>query len=185
MQGTDDFWVFGYGSLMWRPGFAYRAALPARLAGYHRAFCIYSQHYRGTPDRPGLVLGLAPGGACDGLAFAVPAGDAERVRAYLDERELAGYAYRAAVLPVDVDGRRVAAYSFVADPGHPLYAGDLGLERAAAIIMEAGGSAGLNREYLINTIRHLEQQGIVEAELHALLKRVEYLTGIIEAGGGI
>lgn len=185
MQAADDFWVFGYGSLMWQPGFTYRCARPARLDGHHRSFCVYSRHHRGTPDAPGLVLGLAPGGFCEGLAFRVDAGDAAAVRSYLDERELVGYAYRARLLPVRVDGEVVDAYAFVADPDHAQYAGDLGIERAAAIIIQAGGCAGLNRDYLINTVRHLERAGIVEPALHALLKRVEYLTGIIEAGGGI
>ena len=190
MQGTGDFWVFGYGSLMWQPGFAFDEARPALLRGYHRAFCIFSHHYRGTPAEPGLVLGLAPGGSCRGLAFRVAGGEADRVRAYLDERELIGYAYLARSLPVAIDGgdgdaMTVSAYTFVADTAHPQYAGNLGIEAAAEIIMRAEGAAGLNRDYLINTIRRLEREGIADAHLHALLRRIEYLTGIIEAGSGI
>jgi cation transport protein ChaC len=170
---------------MWQPGFSYREARPARLDGYRRAFCVYSRHYRGTPEQPGLVLGLAPGGSCRGLGFRVDAAEAEAVRAYLDERELVGYAYRSAMLPVSIDAGEILAYTFVADPAHGQYAGHLGIERAAEIIMRARGSAGLNRDYLINTVRRLEQEGIVDPDLHALLKRIEYLTGVIEAGGGI
>ena len=190
MQGTGDLWVFGYGSLMWQPGFAFDEARWALLRGYHRAFCIFSHHYRGTPAEPGLVLGLAPGGSCRGLAFRVAGGEADRVRAYLDERELIGYAYLARSLPVAIDGgdgdaMTVSAYTFVADTAHPQYAGNLGIEAAAEIIMRAEGAAGLNRDYLINTIRRLEREGIADAHLHALLRRIEYLTGIIEAGSGI
>lgn len=185
MDGASDFWVFGYGSLMWRPGFAHSGALPALLRGYHRSFCIYSHHYRGTPEQPGLVLGLAPGGSCRGLALRVPREQEAAVRDYLDERELVSYAYIPRMLSVEVPGGEVEAYTFVADPAHRQFAGDLGVERSAEIIMEAKGIAGLNRDYLINTVRHLERQGFADDSLHPLLKRVEYLTGVIEAGGGI
>lgn len=180
-----DFWVFGYGSLMWRPGFAYGEVRRALLEGYHRSFCVYSHHYRGTPGAPGLVLGLDPGGSCEGLAFRVAAAEAADVKAYLDERELVSYAYRPLTLPVTTAEGEVAAYTFVADPAHRLYAGKLDIEQAAQTIMQAQGVAGLNREYLINTVRSLEREGFAEPALHALLKRIEYLTGVIEAGGGI
>ena len=183
----EDGWVFGYGSLMWRPGFAFAEVLPGVLHGYQRRFCIYSHHYRGTPEQPGLVLGLAPaaGGVCNGLAFCVKAGDLAAVKAYLDERELVSYAYRAAWLPVQTPRARVSAYCFVADPAHPQYAGELAVERAAKIIVEARGRAGLNRDYLIETVRRLEKEGFRDDELHALLRRVERLTGELEAGSGI
>lgn len=189
-DGGAEFWIFGYGSLMWRPGFAYEERRPAVLRRFHRAFCIYSCYHRGTPDQPGLVLGLDEGGLCRGVAYRVAAGEAAAVRAYLDERELSGYAYKPMTLPVDLAGdagtmRTVEAYVFVADPEHGRYAGDLGIHRAAEIIIGARGVAGLNRDYLINTVRQMEQMGFVERDLHALLKRVEYLTGVIEAGSGI
>jgi cation transport protein ChaC len=89
------------------------------------------------------------------------------------------------MLRVEIEGGEVEAYTFVADPSHRQFAGDLGVERSAEIIMEARGIAGLNRDYLINTVRHLEREGFADERLHPLLKRVEYLTGVIEAGGGI
>ncbi len=185
MAEGGDFWVFGYGSLMWQPGFPYLEAVPALLRGYHRWFCVYSHHYRGTPDQPGLVLGLAPGGSCRGLAFRVSGTDEVAVRDYLDERELVTYAYLPRTLRVEAPAAAVDAYTFVADPGHRQFAGNLGIERSAEIIMEARGVAGLNRDYLINTVRRLEKEGYVDARLHPLLKRVEHLTGVIEAGSGI
>lgn len=185
MAGDDGEWIFGYGSLMWRPGFRYEDALPAMLQGYHRSFCVYSHYYRGTPQEPGLVLGLAPGGSCQGLAFRVPPADLTAVKSYLDERELVSYAYRATYLPVTTTRGEVSAYTFVADPAHPLYAGELGIERTAQIIIRARGRAGLNRDYLIETLRRIEAEGFADDRLHALLRRVEYLTGILEAGGGI
>lgn len=181
----DAFWVFAYGSLMWNPGFPYEECRPARLPGYHRGFCVYSHHYRGTPEQPGLVLGLMPGGECRGLAFRIAAPNVEAVRAYLDERELVTYAYRSLTAEVEIAGGSVPALTYVADPEHAQYAGTLDLDRAAAIIIQARGCAGLNRDYLINTVRHLEQEGFVDADLHALLERVWSMTGVLEAGGGI
>lgn len=186
MTTERDLWVFGYGSLMWRPGFECDEVRPAVLDGWHRDFCVYSRHWRGTPQHPGLVLGLDIGGSCRGLAFRVPRARAQEVTDYLNERELIGYAYVARTLPVRFDDGRVEdAYTFVSDTGHHHYAGHLPLERAAAIIMDAEGCAGLNRDYLINTIRHLEKDGFAEPGLHALLLEVERQTGLIEAGSGI
>lgn len=186
MSTHEDLWVFGYGSLMWRPGFDYVEAHPALLRGYHRAFCIYSRHYRGTPEQPGLVLGLDPGGECRGTAFRVAAELATEVVDYLNERELCSYAYTAKTLSVELrDGRHVNAYSFVADPLHRQYAGDLGIDASAALIMDAQGIAGLNRDYLINTVRQLESHGFTDPCLHQLLQKVELLTGTIDQGSGI
>jgi cation transport protein ChaC len=185
MADDESNWIFGYGSLMWRPGFGYEEALPGMLQGYHRSFCVYSHYYRGTPQEPGLVLGLAPGGSCEGLAFRVSTADLAAVKAYLDERELVSYAYRATCLPVTTAHGEVSAYTFVADPTHPQYAGELAIERAAQIIIRARGRAGLNRDYLIETLRRMEVEGFADERLHTLLRRVEHLTGILEAGGGI
>jgi cation transport protein ChaC len=186
MTKHDDLWVFGYGSLMWRPGFDFAESVPALLKGWHRSFCLYSLHYRGTPAQPGLVLGLDRGGSCRGLAFRVPATDAETTINYLNERELVGYAYRTHTARVTLDdGRAVSAYTFVADRTHRHYAGDLELEHQAAIIMDAQGAAGLNRDYLINTVRQLEADGFTDRSLHALLIEVERQTGLIDMGAGI
>ncbi|MEC9268152.1 MAG: gamma-glutamylcyclotransferase [Alphaproteobacteria bacterium] len=187
--GADgELWVFGYGSLMWRPGFAHLEAIPATLHGYARSFCIWSEHHRGTPDCRGLVLGLARGedAACEGMVFRVAPKDWPETAAYLEERELRGYAYRPAHLPVALsDGRRVTAHCFVADPSHPHYAGRVPPDEAARIILRARGEAGLNRDYLINTVKSLEQHGYREPHLHALLRRVLELTGELDAGAGI
>lgn len=181
-------WVYGYGSLMWRPGFRHLEAAGAVLPGYRRSFCIWSEHHRGTRERRGLVLGLAPvaGGACEGRAFRVDRADWPDIAAYLEERELRGYAYRPAYLPVDLDGdRRVRAHCFVADPDHPHFAGALPAEEAARVILEARGQSGLNRDYLMQTVEALEAHGYHEPELLDLRRRVRALTGPIEAGGGI
>ncbi|MCR9218898.1 MAG: gamma-glutamylcyclotransferase [Alphaproteobacteria bacterium] len=181
-------WVFGYGSLMWRPGFPHLESAGAVLAGYRRSFCIWSEHHRGAPGRPGLVLGLAPddGGRCEGRAFRVDRADWPDIAAYLEERELRGYAYRPAYLPVSLaDGRPVRAHCFVADPEHSHYAGALPEAEAAQIILYARGRSGLNRDYLIQTVGALEAHGYREPSLHGLLERVRRLTGEMEVGGGI
>jgi cation transport protein ChaC len=182
---TGDFWVFGYGSLMWRPGFPFQEARQALLEGYHRSFCVFSHRWRGTPERPGLVLGLTPGGTCRGLAFRVAGERREEVIDYLHEREMTTRAYHPIHLPVKVGTEKVEAYTFVADQTHPQHAGDLPALEAARIIMQAEGQGGLNRDYLINTVRELEAHGFVEAGLHDLLRTVQQLTGMIDQGEGI
>jgi cation transport protein ChaC len=186
--GDGAIWVFGYGSLMWRPGFRHLESAGAALPGYRRSFCIWSEHHRGAPGARGLVLGLAPvaGARCEGRAFRVDRADWPEIAAYLEERELRGYAYRPAWLPVALeDGREVGAHCFVADPDHPHYAGGLPAEEAAAVILRARGKSGLNRDYLLQTVEALERHGYREPDLHALMQRVRALTGEIEAGGGI
>ncbi len=178
-------WVFGYGSLMWRPDFPYIERNTAILEGYHRSFCIYSHRYRGTPERPGLVLGLDKGGRCIGTGFKILPDDWDNVVDYLNERELVGYAYTPMTLSITIGKQTVQAYTFVADINHGHYAGDLGIEKSADIIMSASGVMGLNREYLINTVRELEAHGFHDDVQHELLKHVNYLTGIIDQGGGI
>lgn len=188
-RSGEAYWVFGYGSLMWRPGFPFTEAHDAVLRGYSRSFCIYSMHHRGTAERPGLVLGLDKGGECLGRVFRVGAGHADAVTAYLDERELVNYPYLGRFLPVEIDDgeatRSIVAYTFVADTGHPDYAGDLPLGKAAELIMAASGINGLNRDYLMNTVRHLEDAGFVDDHLHALLREIESRTGVIDMGSGI
>lgn len=169
---TRTLWVFGYGSLMWQPGFPYVEVRHARLDGYSRAFCIYSLHYRGTQQRPGLVLGLARGGTCDGIAFRVADADAASVRAYLHARELIYGVYREATLPAGLIGpgvpQTVNVLTYIAETGHPSFAGHLPLARRAAIIRAARGKAGSNLAYFAATLRKLNDLGIRQADLERL-----------------
>ncbi|MEP5262201.1 MAG: gamma-glutamylcyclotransferase, partial [Nitratireductor sp.] len=121
----QDLWVFGYGSLMWRPGFEYEERRAALLRGYHRAFCVYSHVHRGTPEKPGLVFGLDAGGSCRGVAFRVEGARAADVKRYLQAREQVTLVYRDVVKPVELvdDGLRVEALCFVVDRAHEQYAG--------------------------------------------------------------
>lgn len=156
-----DFWVFGYGSLMWRPGFAHTETRRARLHGFRRSLCVTSVIYRGTPERPGLVLGLDRGGSCVGLAFRVPQELREEVLGYLRDRELVTSVYSERLLPVRLeDGETVSAVSYVVDRAHDQYAGALDEETAAAIVAGAVGQAGRNEEYVLNTVAHLQALGI-------------------------
>ena len=174
-RDKTELWVFGYGSLMWRPGFSYQAQTPGLLKGAHRALCVYSVHYRGTPDQPGLVLGLARGGACRGVAFRVTPGAEEETVAYLREREQITDVYVEAhrtVRLLDGSGRTVRALTYLADPDHPQYAGGLSFEEQLGIVRACCGTAGANAEYVLNTVRHLEEEGVHDAVLAKLAARL-------------
>jgi glutathione-specific gamma-glutamylcyclotransferase len=170
-QELNELWVFGYGSLMWRPGFPYEAQAPGLLKGAHRALCIYSVYYRGTPEQPGLVLGLARGGACRGVAFRVTPGAEDETIAYLREREQITAVYVETfrnVRLLDGSGRTVKALTYLADPDHEQYAGGLSFEEQLRIVRACKGEAGANAEYVLNTLRHLEEEGVHDAFLAKL-----------------
>jgi cation transport protein ChaC len=174
-----DYWVFGYGSLMWDPGFAYRAVHPALLVGYHRRFCLYSQYYRGTPERPGLVLGLDRGGSCRGVVYQVAPEHAEATRAYLWRRELDDYAYLPKLLTVRHPGGPVRAQAFVVDRTTPQYAGALDDETVAGLIAAGVGRRGRNRDYLENTLAHLRTLGVLDRGLERVAARVRALPATV------
>lgn len=167
----DEFWVFGYGSLMWNPGFKTHRRLHARLAGYHRALCVYSHVHRGTAEKPGLVLGLDRGGFCEGVAFACRPKDEDEVLAYLRQRELVTRVYRELVLPVRLSsGDTVPAITYVVDHSHPQYAGKVDLDHAAELVRGGHGQSGPNRDYLLNTVDHLREMRISDAALETIAK---------------
>ena len=166
-----EFWAFGYGSLMWRPGFDYLERAAATVHGYHRDACVYSVTYRGTPEMPGLVVGLQQGGSCRGFAYRVAPDKVAETVVYLDARELVTAVYRPKWLKATLaDGRRVRAYGYVADPAHPNYAGHLSLEEKAEVVRRGVGREGTSREYLANTVAHLDDMGIPDTPLHRLLR---------------
>jgi cation transport protein ChaC len=173
VSASRPFWVFGYGSLMWNPGFATPETQAARLQGWHRAFCIYSEHYRGTPKKPGLILGLLPGGACRGLAHRLPRDKYQAVRRYLIVREIDNDGvYEEVVRPIHLaDGRTVDALVYLADRKHRQFAGKLPPARARALIRQGHGATGSNLDYVLNTVRHLGELGIRDAALDDLAKK--------------
>jgi len=177
MRGS--MWVFGYGSLIWHPGFPVAERQVAHLTGWHRSFCMRSIHHRGTPEAPGLVLALdrAEGAHCDGVAFRVTAGAEEETLAALRERELVSSAYLETELDCTlVDGQRITALCYVIDPHHSQYCGGLPLEEQARIIAGSTGGRGPNRDYLWSTAAHLAELGIADADLDWLADRVRQIT---------
>ncbi|GAB5467130.1 MAG: gamma-glutamylcyclotransferase [Rhodospirillales bacterium] len=167
------FWVFGYGSLMWNPGFPHSAARPALLRGYHRRFCIWSHNYRGTPERPGLVLGLDRGGSCHGIAFCVDRADSEPVLDYLHDREMTTRVYHPRLVTLYSAIGPLQGLAFVVDRRHQQYTGRLNLEETASLIADAHGQRGACAEYLENTVDHLHALSIEPGQLGPLLRLVQ------------
>ncbi len=173
-QLTDISWVFGYGSLMWNPGFPFLEKQPAELTGYHRSFCMYSEHHRGTREHPGLVLGLDEGGCCLGMAFRIARSNWQSTITYLNKRELVeNYAYVPTILKIHLSSEEVYAYTYIANPKHKNYAGKLPLGSVVKIIRNAKGIGGRNHNYLIEVVRELDALGCADEKLNALLTRVE------------
>ncbi len=175
-----DLWIFGYGSLMWSPGFRYCDKAAGLVFGYHRSLCIYSHRHRGTPDRPGLVLGLRRGGSCWGMAFRVPAAAAPAVLAKLWQREMRNRVYQPRLLRVRLGRRRaVHAVSFVADPRHRQSVFDLDLAQTARLVAQGTGQRGHNLEYLHRTLAHMHALGVRDPHLERVLTAARAL----RAGG--
>ncbi|MGA8320215.1 MAG: gamma-glutamylcyclotransferase, partial [Xanthobacteraceae bacterium] len=171
---NGELWVFGYGSLMWRPGFAYLERMPARMIGLHRSLCVFSFVHRGTPERPGLVLGLDRGGMCRGVAYRVAAAAREETIDYLRGREQVTSVYVETVRQIELEDkaqRRVSALCYIVDRSHVQYAGRLTLAQSLHHVRQGHGKSGPNRDYVIETVRALEALGYREGELHLLAER--------------
>jgi len=172
---AGELWVFGYGSLMWRPGFAYLERTPARLIGLHRALCVLSFVHRGTPERPGLVLGLDRGGMCRGIAFRVAAAARAETIEYLRGREQVTSVYVETMRQIELEDearRRVRALCYIVDRSHVQYAGRLTLAESLHHVRQGHGRSGPNRDYVVQTVRALETLGYREGELHLLAERL-------------
>ena len=166
-------WIFAYGSLMWSPEMRFEEALPARIHGYHRAFCLYSPEYRGTREKPGLVLGLDRGGSCRGIAYRLPAASLAEELDRLWAREMTGFVYRLTPLGIATARGPVRGYAFTVRRDSRDYAGRLAAEAAARVIAVSRGDRGTGRDYLRNTVRHLEELGIRDGALHRIERLVE------------
>ena len=175
ISSRADLWIFAYGSLMWNPEFPFRAWAPALVFGYHRALCIASNRWRGTPRRPGLVLGLDRGGACRGIAFKVARRDVGNVIDMLWEREMRRHAYRSRLVRARLPEREVRALTFLADPVQAGYAGPLSVAEAALRVANCRGERGPNLEYLMRTVGHLAELGGRDPFLHRVLAAAQAL----------
>jgi cation transport protein ChaC len=165
-----DLWVFGYGSLMWSPGFSYKEKAPGRLHGYHRSLCILSTRYRGSRRKPGLVMGLCRGGSCWGMAFRVDAARVRRALNHLWRREMPRRVYAPRLLRVQLrSGRHVSALAFLADPTHPAYVRELDLHGRAQLVAQGVGQRGLCVDYIRNTIDHMQAVGVRDPHLERIL----------------
>jgi glutathione-specific gamma-glutamylcyclotransferase len=170
---SENHWVFGYGSLIWRPGFAFVHSEPARLEGWHRSLCVLSHIYRGTPDCLGLVFGLDKGGHCNGVAFEVAPKDWQQTYAYLTDRELVTNIYQEIALPVTLaGGRKVEALTYVVDRNHPQYAGARTPDQILSHVRQGHGQAGSCLDYVKSTAEHLQALGIPDPDLDALVQRL-------------
>ena len=172
---NKDLWVFAYGSLMWRPGFSYRERVPARLIGLHRALCVFSFVHRGTPERPGLVLGLDRGGMCRGIAYRVAATARAVTLHYLRAREQVTTVYVETMRQIELEEharRRVRAVCYIVDRSHVQYAGRLTLAESVHHVRQGHGQSGANRDYVLETVRALEALGYRESDLHLLAERL-------------
>jgi len=175
VEEAGDVWFFAYGSLMWDPGFAPADCRPALLRGWHRRFCVSSVIYRGTPDAPGLSLGLDRSGSCRGRALLIAEADRDRVFEYLAEREMPEEIYSCRRVLFEADGERLSGYTLVLNRDHELFVPPMSPDKAAARIARAAGRRGPNIEYLEQTVAHLDELGIREGSLHRLLDRVREL----------
>jgi glutathione-specific gamma-glutamylcyclotransferase len=176
-ERAKDLWVFGYGSLMWRPGFDYEESALAFVQGYHRALCIFSHVHRGTPERPGLVLGLDRGGSCQGVVFRVAASRRDAKLAYLFESEIVTAVYLEKMITARfAEGPGVEAVAYIVDRAHPQYAGRLPTEEMARLVASARGACGDNPDYVRNTYEHLLACGICDEKLAAVTRALDVVS---------
>jgi len=172
-----DLWIFGYGSLMWAPDFQHEERKTGRAHGYHRALCILSSRYRGTPEMPGLVMGLCRGGSCWGMAFRVRADHAREVLDKLWQREMRNNVYLPTFVSVSLRGsQRVHALAFVADTTHRQFVRELDLAGRARLVAQGIGQRGRCVDYIRNTLEHMRELGVHDPHLtrifHAALDLV-------------
>ncbi|MBV8406576.1 MAG: gamma-glutamylcyclotransferase [Alphaproteobacteria bacterium] len=174
----DEAWVFAYGSLMWNPAIEFAEQQPCRVAGWRRSFCFWLPMGRGTPELPGLMLALERGGDCEGIAYRLTAEQVSSEFPLLWNREMLAGIYQPDWVPTVLrDGREVSSVTFVVDPAHCQYCGDLPMERAAHHIAFAEGRRGACRDYLANTAAHARALGIHDPYIEDLVERVKALRG--------
>ena len=183
-MGGYERWVFGYGSLMWNPAINVIDSRKAHVRGYHRTFCLTLGVGRGTPEKPGLMLGIDRGGSCTGVAHRISAEEVESELSILWLREMMSGAYEPRWVNADVEGhRRTRVLTFVINRSHPRYEGTLSESDAARRIAHAEGILGTNRAYLYRTVSHLAELGIADGPLLSLERQVREFANELNATG--
>jgi len=176
---AEDVWLYAYGSLIWSPMVEFSEKCRARLFGYHRQFCMWSKIGRGTPDQPGLTLALEPGGSNNGIAYRIPAEVVEKELRIIWNREMIGGSYIPKIVKLHIKKEKkmvtVFAIAFVMNREHENYTGKLDPEHVAGVIASAEGPLGKCRDYLFNTVAHLDDLGLSDQKLSRLAKRVSEL----------
>jgi len=170
---AEPVWIFAYGSLMWNPGFRFAERLPARVYGYHRSFCLYSFEYRGTCGQPGLALGLNRGGSCRGIAYRLSPATLGTEIDSLWAREMTGFVYKMTRLRLVTERGPISGYGFTVRRDSPDYVGRLPCKVAALIIAASKGNRGTGREYLMNSVRQLQELGMHDSILYRIVNLVE------------
>jgi glutathione-specific gamma-glutamylcyclotransferase len=168
----DGVWVFGYGSLIWNPLINYQERRIAKIHGYHRRFCLWTKLGRGSPECPGLLLGLDRGGACRGVAYRIAEGEMANELEMLWRREMVTNAYDPRWVKAVTREGPVKAIAFLVNRNYPRYAGAVPEDEMARAIATAAGTVGDCASYLFNTVTHLEQLGIRDPRLERLRDRV-------------
>ncbi len=175
----NQYWIFGYGSLMWNPGFQYVSRCEAQIEGFHRSLCVYSVHHRGTAERPGLVLGLDDGGTCRGVAFEIAPDKWDETLSYLRAREQISMVYREISQPIELieTKQKTEAVVFVADRNHAQYAGKLSHQELLRHVLQGEGQYGRCIDYVMSTLSHLRGMSIHDEGLEALGRELSSLSG--------
>jgi len=166
-------WVFGYGSLLWNPAFHYTDCQPARLYGYRRRFCLKASIGRGSPEKPGLMLALDKGGSCNGRAFYIAAEAIESETEILWMREMISGSYDAKTVSMALPDRTITGLTFIMNRSHPRYISDLDLQSTARFLASGEGHLGTCRDYLNNTVAHLEEMNVRDQYLHQLQRKIK------------
>ena len=176
-EENAELWIFGYGSLIWRPVFQYDMRQVARLNGYARRFCQASHDHRGTPDKPGRVVTLLPvvGEICHGMAFKLPASGRQDILEYLDHREQDGYERLYTPLHVE-EGRIVPGLTWIAREFNPSWRAGETLEQVAQLVAECHGPSGSNRDYLFELEQALDALCMPDPHVSELSARVRQLS---------
>lgn len=181
----EDLWLFGYGSLIWNPLIDFAERRLVRTRGWHRSFCLWTHGGRGSPERPGLVLGLERGGSCRGVAFRIEGKKLETELDIVWRREMVTAAYKPAWVVLNDGEQRFRGVTFTINREHERYTGKIDQSRVVEALALAEGDIGSSRDYLFSTVEHLTTLGMADRRLQALSRLVQdYRDRLLAEGRG-